>query len=635
MNGWMGRILHVDLSKSEITQFATQPYAEKYLGGRGIGARIYWEKVKPETRAFDPENCLIFMTGPLVATGAQGATQLSVVGKSPMTLPEGYCYGSFGGYVGAELKKAGFDGIVVEGRALRPVYLWVHDGEAELQDASALWGQNGYRSGEMLRQAYGEKAQYITIGVSGENLVRTANALASFNCTVCAGFGAVMGSKNLKAIAIQGSGKVSVADPDRLKELARYTINLNRGLMKEFIPPRVAATGHGHLLEVIGKNHCYQCGLECVREIYRYGKRLVGYGKCQSMEYYLPWVYSREDEPLETFFYAPIMINDYCLDSQELQNMVDWLYACYQAGELTEKETGLPLSRIGTMEFLTKLFEAIVYRRGFGDALADGLVRIGDRVSAAARALFPKTVTDIGLKDMASPRAYIVNAFLYYMDARLHQNLMHETIVALGGWMRHRLEPDASPVTSKVLRDIARVFWGSEAAADVSGYEGKALAAKMIQNRTILKESLGLCDFVCPTLYSYNTPDNLGDPELEAKLFNAVTGHDGKGLERYSERIFNLQRAILLREGRKVPEADWPAEFNFTEPYQGMPNSENTLVPGPNGEAVSFIGNVLDRDKFGQILREYYRLRGWDEKTGKPRAETLAALGLEELKIQT
>ena len=117
MHGWMGKILHVNLNKSEIKTIDTQPYAEQYIGGRGIASRIYWETVVPETKAFDPENQLVFMTGPMVATGAQAATRLSIVGKSPMTIPDGYCYGNLGGYFPAELKKAGFDGVIIEGRA--------------------------------------------------------------------------------------------------------------------------------------------------------------------------------------------------------------------------------------------------------------------------------------------------------------------------------------------------------------------------------------------------------------------------------------------------------------------------------------------------------------------------------------
>jgi aldehyde:ferredoxin oxidoreductase len=630
MHGWMGKILRVNLTNSKIDQLSTQPYAEQCLGGRGIGAQIYWETVAPEIRAFDPENRLIFMTGPLVATGTSGATQLSVVGKSPMTLPEGYCYGSLGGFVGAELKKAGFDGIIVEGRASKPVYLWIHDGEAELKDASSVWGQNGYRSGEMLQQTHGEKTRFITIGVAGERKVRTAVALASHNCTLSAGFGAVMGSKNLKAMAIRGSGKISVADPEKLKGLYRYTIHISKRIRLS-IPPRVAATGHAHLLETIGKGSCYQCGFECIRGLYRYGKReeLTENLKCQSMQCYLPWVYSRDDEPVETFFKAPIMVNDYTLESWEIESMVDWLYACYQAGALTAQETGLPLSKIGTREFLEKLLHAIAYREGFGDVLAEGLVRIGDKVSDNARALFSHHVAPMGMHDLFPPRLFPIMALLYPPEPRIHHMNLHEIAFVFAPWSFNKFEPGSTPVTTKLIHDIARAFWGSDEAGNFSSYEGKARAAKLIQNRVYTKEILGLCDFGWPILYSFNTPDHVGDPDLIAKIFTAVTGIAGEELDRYAERHYNLQRLILLREGRKVPEADYPLEFNFTEPMEDIIHFGLLEVPGPGEEAVSMQGKTLDRDKFSAMLKEYYRLRGWDEETGVPRAETLAALGLD------
>jgi aldehyde:ferredoxin oxidoreductase len=629
MYGWMGKILQVNLSNSKITQFSTQPYAESYLGGRGIGTRIYWEKVKPETKAFAPENYLIFTTGPLVATGAQGATQLSVVGKSPMTLTEGYCYGSFAGFVGAELKKAGFDGVVIEGRASRPVYLWIHDGEAELRDASSLWGKNSYQTGEMLQQAHGEKTRFITTGVAGERRVRTAVALASHGCTLSAGFGAVMGSKNLKAIAIMGNGKIAVADPDRLKELNRYTIQISKGINPSFPSFRVLP-GYtpGHTLERISKGGCYLCGMECLRGMYRYDQRLVGLRKCQSLDYYRPWLYGREDEPIETFFDAPDLADDYSLDTWELMAISDWLRECYRSGVLSEKETGLPLAKIGTGEFLKKLIHSIAYREGFGDALAEGLVRIGDRVSAKARSRFPHYLAPIMANDFNPPRVFFVNALLYPMEPRVHHNYLHEIAFVYSAWLLNQSQPGSTPVTTKVVHDIARAFWGSDEAGDFSSYGGKAVAAQKILNRTYLKESLGLCDFAHPITYSLHTPDHVGDPDLGAKLFTAVTGIAGEVLDQYAERIYNLQRLILLREGRRVPEADYPLEYNFTEPVKATHGSDVTTVPGPDDQAVSFIGNVLDRDKFTAMLKEYYRLRGWDEDTGLPRPETLAALGL-------
>jgi len=632
MHGWMGKILNVDLSNSRITQSSTQPYAEQYLGGRGIASRLYWETVAPEVKAFDPENRLIFMTGTLVATGAQAATRLSVVSKSPMTLPEGYCYGNIGGFVGAELKKAGFDGVVIEGRAPKPVYLWIHDDEVELRDASSLWGQGAYRAGEMLQQTHGDKVRFITTGVAGERRVRTAIAFASHQSTSTAGFGAVMGSKNLKALAVRGTGKPPVADPDRLKELNRYTVHISKRI-PDTIMPIIEATGRAHLLEVIGKGGCYQCGLECSRNKYRYGQRLEleGYRRCQAMEYYLPWKYSREDEPVDTFFDAPTLANDYSIGTFELQSIVDWLYACYQSGCLTEQETGLPLSRIGTREFLEKLLHSIAYREGFGDILAEGLVRAGEKVSDKARALFSPTLAPIGMRELMPSRALVAHALLYPMEPRVHQPILHEIVFVWGAWKLNQSQPDISPITTKVVHDIARAFWGSDEAGNLSGYEGKALAAKKIQERICIKDSLGLCDFGWPITYSFNTQDHVGDPGLEAKLFSAVTGVAGEEIDRYAERIFNMQRAILLREGWKVPEADFPAEFNFTEPLGTDPFGRPMIVPGPGEEPVNATGNTLDRERFKSMLKEYYRLRGWDEETGLPRADTLAALGLDDV----
>jgi aldehyde:ferredoxin oxidoreductase len=630
MHGWMGKIMQVNLNNSEITQFSTKPYAEKYLGGRGIASRLYWEAVAPETGAFDPKNRLIFMTGPLVATGAQAATRMSVIGKSPMTYPEGYCYGNIGGFFGAELKKAGFDGIVIAGRATKPVYLWINKNEAELRDASSLWGEGAYRVEEMLQQTHGERVRFITTGIAGERKVRTAVIFGSHQSTSTAGFGAVMGSKNLKAVAVKGTGKPSVADPGRLKELNRYAVNICKRVHLA-IPPLITATNYGHLLEVIGKGGCYQCGLECVRNLYRYGKKLEGYRRCQAMEYYLPWRYNWKDEPVDTVFDAPTLANDYSIGTFELQNIIDWLYACHQSGSLTEEETGLPLSKIGSREFLEKLLHSIAYREGFGDILAEGLVRAREKVSERARAMFSHAIAPIGQHDLAPPRAIVAHALIYPMEPRVHQPIIHEISFARVAWDLNQFQADLTPVTNKVFHDVARAFWGSYEAGDLSSYEGKALAAKNIQNRTYIKDSLGLCDFAWPITYSFSTPDHVGDPDLEAKIFTAVTGIAGEELERHAERIANLQRAILVREGRKVPEADFPLEFNFTETLQMGARGQKVMVPGPGDEVVDATGNTLDRDKFESMLREYYRLRGWDEATGLPQLETLQSLGLDDL----
>ncbi len=627
MHGWTGRILHVDLSHSEIKEILTEHYARKYLGGRGIASRIYWETVKPNVSAFGPENRLIFMTGPLVATGVQAANRMAVIGKSPMTYPEGFCYGNIGGFFPPYLKRAGYDGLVIEGRAPMPVYLWINNNEVKILDASALWGQGTYKTGEIIRKIHGDKVHYLAIGVSGEKLVRSAVIMASHESASDGGYGAVMGSKNLKAIAVKGDGNVSVADPEKLKELNAYTIKISKRVRLS-IPPVITMSGRAGLLEVIGKGGCYQCGLECIRGVYRYGKKLEGLRKCQAQEYYLPWMYSKEDEPIETLFDAPTLANEYGIGTWELKNITDWLYECHKSGALTEGEIGLPLSKIGTREFLEKLLRSISYREGFGDLLAEGIVRAGEKVSDDARAKLAPGVAPIGDRDALSPRAFVVHGLLIPMEPRVHQPLLHSNAFTWTAWMMNQFNPEISPVTTRLYHDVAKTFWGSEEAGDVSSYEGKPLAAVKMQNRAYIKDCLGLCDFAWPISYSYNTPDHIGDPGLEAQVFAAVTGLESREIEKYGDVICNLQRMILLREGRKVPRDDCPPEFNFTDPFN-PPGP--FMVPGPDNETVNATGKILDRDKFLNMLKEYYQLRGWDKETGFPRADTLAALGLEDM----
>jgi aldehyde:ferredoxin oxidoreductase len=612
MYGWIGKILNVDLTTCRTTELETKAYADKYIGGRGIASRIYWEKVPPEVKAFDSENYLIFMTGPLVATGAQGASRMAVVGKSPTTFPEGYCYGNIGGFAGAELKKAGYDGVVITGRAHKPVYLWIKDGQVEFRDASLIWGKGAYWTEQFLHQKHGNDVRYLTTGVAGENKVRTAISFASHQSASTGGFGAVMGAKNLKAVAIKGNGKPEVADPEALREISRHTVKLNTRFGST-ISPQIRATGKTHLPEVIGQGNCYLCRLDCPRRLMRYGKRLEGYRKCQSMEYYLPWKYAHDDEPLETFFDAPTLANDYSIETYELQAIVEWLHACYRTGCLSEAETGLPLSRIGTRGFLEKLLHSIAYREGFGDILAEGLMRAKEKVPTSARVLVNPLQSSIGHYDVMPSRALVAHALLYSMEPRKHPISVHEIIYVILQWRANQVNPQVSPVTSDVFREIAKTFWGSKEAADLSSYSGKALAAKNIQDHTYIRDSLGLCDFIFPNTFSFNTANFVGDPELEAKTFTTVTGVNKEAISGATEPIFNLQRAILIREGRQVPGDDYPPSYNFLEPLPVDP-ARPFMIPGPDGSPVNAAGMVLDPKKFEQMLQEYHSLRGWDNE---------------------
>ena len=628
MYGWTGKILDVNLNTAQICKIDTQQYSGKYLGGRGVASRIYQERVTPRTGAFDPQNHLILMTGPLVATGVQGATRMSLVAKSPMTCPEQFCYGNLGGFFPAELKKAGWDGIIISGQAPGPRYLWIEDNHVELRDGAFLLDQGACGAGEVIKKLHGRKARFLTTGIAGKNLVRSAIIFGSHQSTSTAGFGAVMGSKNLMAVVVRGKGRPEVYDPEGVKELNRTTVRLSKGLDLT-VPPDITMSGHGHILERIGKGGCYQCGLDCIRNRYRYGQRseLTANRRCQAMEYYLPWKYKQETEPVDTFFHAPDLANDFGLCTFELRNMINWLYACYKKGILTDSETGLPLSGIGSREFLEKLLKSIAHREGIGDLLAEGLVRAVEKMPEEASAMLDPKVQPVGEIDINMPRSSPVYALLDSMEPRMNRPQVHAGF-ALTAWLFNKIKPGSNPVTSAVFREIARKFWGSTEAGDFSTCDGKALAAVKIQNRNYIEDSLGLCDFAFPLAYTFSREDGIGDPDMEAKYFTAVTGIDGRELDICAERIANLQRIIQLREGRKVPEDDFPAEDNFTTPLR---SKRPVLVPGPGDEPVDMTGNILDRDNFTGMLREYYQLRGWDKNTGLPGAETLAKLGLKDL----
>ncbi|MFO7990443.1 MAG: aldehyde ferredoxin oxidoreductase N-terminal domain-containing protein, partial [Desulfotignum sp.] len=595
----------------------TPAYSDNYLGGRGIATRLYWEMVAPDIDALAPDNHLIFMTGPLGATGAQGASRFVAAGKSPMTLPEGFCCGNLGGYFGPYLKRAGFDGLVITGRADRPVYLYIDDGNVQIRDGADLWGQGVYDVQEHLKDLYGNATRMITTGVAGENLCRSANIMTDNEGSATGGFGAVMGSKRLKAVAVNGSGTLTPAYPDRLTALNRRAVELNRKdpMFLPFNSDQVWRTG---------KSGCFQCGLDCMyrnRLQTASGNTLVR--KCQSMFVYFPWVAGRPDLSSEIAVAATGVCNDLSLCTMEMTNIIHWLTACHKAGVLTEKQTGLDMSQLGTLAFFTDLANMISRRQGFGDILAEGLLRAGDILGPEAKAQFAPEVSGVGDGATYSAREYLMNGLLYAFSPRQPIAMLHEISRLTGLWVMHQNDPNTSPVSNEVFRKAAARFWGHDRAWDLMTHEGKAQAAVKIMDRTFAKDSLGLCDSCWPVMISWHTPDHVGDPDLEARTFSAVTGMDMDDAELHAigERIFNLERAILIREGRKIPEDDDVAPFNYTEPVQTVFMNPEVLVPGPGDQVLTRKGMTLGKEAFAAMRREFYQLRGWDPDTGMQLAD--------------
>jgi aldehyde:ferredoxin oxidoreductase len=625
--GWCGKILKVDLTSGVITTIDTQPYADRFLGGRGIATRLYWENVPATTRAFDPGNHLIFMTGPITATGAQGASRFAVIGKSPMLLPEGFCYGNMGGYWGASLKRAGFDGLMVSGKSKSPVYLFISDGKATIEDASGIHLEGVTRVEAYLHQTHGKKTHFITTGPAGMNLCRNANLMTDNAGSATGGFGAVLGAKNLKAIAVIGTQSPRVSDPVALKELNQVTIKLNKRdtSFNPYPPDQISRTG---------KASCFQCGLDCVmRSTYKTHSNIEVVRKCQAMFVYFPWVMGRQGEPAETALNATGLCNDLSLCTMEVANIIQWISAGYKAGYLNDTQTGLEFDKLGTYQFFEDLCNMIAYRKGFGNLLAEGLLRAGEAMGEEAKNLFANEVAGVGDGATYSAREYLMNGLLYAFEPRQPIAMLHEVSRTIGMWVMNLQYPGSTPVSADVYRAAAAKFWGHEKAWDLNTHAGKAMAATRIIDRTYVKDSLGLCDSCWPLMFSHHTDDKVGDSTLEARTFNAVTGIeiDEDALLKFGEIIFNQQRAILLREGWNPGKDDTVADFNFTDPVQSVFMNDAVLIPGEGDVVLNRKGQVLDREVFKKMRDEFYQLRGWDPETGYPGTKKLHELGLLDL----
>jgi aldehyde:ferredoxin oxidoreductase len=632
--GWAGTILRVDLTTGDTERIPTQEYAERFIGGRGFTAKIYWDEVSPAIDSLSPENPLVVMTGPLAGTPALAGSRWFISGKSPLLYPDQYGLGSVGGAFGAEMKRAGYDGIIITGKASRPSYLSINDGNVEIKDAHGLWGLDTYVTMEKLHKEHGEYAQVFCIGPAGEQKVRVAVAMSDNGACGGSGYGAVMGSKNFKAVVVNGTGKVDTAHPDRLKQINQEIHALMQG--KVFMDPSIEG------IELIKRSPCRGCPGGCPRGLYRHSSGVEEVRKnCQSS--YVYYSLDRKyhgGEATETPFLATSLCNRYGLCTQEMGNLLRWLEKCIQQELFTDEETGIPFSKMGSLEFIDTLIQKMVSRQGFGDVLAEGTIRAARIAGKGSEKLLEGTVTKSGFNSNAyNPRYFITNAIFYATESTSTMNQLHEVCFPVIRWvMWYATDGAMSPFSTEVIQEMARRFWKSERAVDFSTYEGKGEVAFLIQNREYAKENLVVCDFLYPLTLSDGAEDHVGDPTLESRILSAATGMaiDEEGYYLTGERIFNLQRAIQGREGRVGRKDDTLDEFNFTEGIEveegflGIFNPE-FMLPGPGDELISRKGMVVERDKFEKVMDEYYRIRGWDVTTGLQKKEKLKALSLAEI----
>lgn len=624
--GYAGQILKVDLSSGKTTKLATADYADRFIGGRGIAARIYWDEVAPQVKAFDSENCLIFTTGPVAGFTRLAGARWQVCGKSPAMEPEVFSYGNLGESWGTWLKFAGYDALVVQGKSDKPVYLFIHDSVVDIKDASFLRGKTTVATQEMLKAELGKEVRVLATGPAGENLVSFATILADHDATASSGFGSVMGSKRLKAIAVIGDSKPKAAHPEKVKELADRIYRLRKGTWETYTPAIAGKT----------KPHaCYGCVTGCIREVYTAAEGEHAKFFCQAADVYRRPALKYYGSWHDVIFHATRLCNEYGLDTVVMQPMIEWLDRCYHEGILRDEETGIPLSKIGSSEFIETLVQKISLREGFGDILARGTVKAAESVGKRARELIGESIATRANEGMDyDPRLYIITGLLYAFEPRRPIQQIHEltqTALQWLEWLKGRGKDTF--LSTDVFLDIAQKFWGGKLAVDFSTYEGKALATRMIQDREYAKESLILCDFLWPIIWVRYSEDHVGDPTLESQVFTAITGRDmdEPGLNRFGERIFNLQRAILMREGWGGREGDRLLDFVHKEPLQTARFNRDCLLPGKDGQTMSRKGMVLDKEAFEKMKSEYYDLRGWDVASGFQTKAKLVELGLQDV----
>jgi aldehyde:ferredoxin oxidoreductase len=630
--GYAGRILRVDLSSGRITSTPTIDYADRFIGGRGVGLKIYWDEVSPEVKALDPENRLMFMTGPAagISPGVAG-TRWIVCGKSPSAMPEQFSYCNLGGDWGTELKFAGYDGLVVQGKADKPVYLFIEDDKIEIRDASHLWNKKTTEARQILKGELGEETRVVSSGPAGDNMVVNAVVFADHDASGTGGFGAVMGSKKLKAIAVRGSGKeIPVANPGRLAELHDYIEQLIEAVPRQ---PNLSVLAAPTKKE---EDHCRSCDIGCDRDVFEAKNGTKSKFICEPAYWYAiraQRYYEGKENWSEIPFFATVLCNEYGVDVNAFDSLVYWLTRCYRAGIISDESTGIPFSKEGSLEYLDTLLKKMSLRDGFGDIIANGTHRAAELLGQGSDKLITDFMVNAGQNGSYNPRFYILTGLLYALEPRQPIQQLHDISSPFLRWVNWIDKRENAFVSTDILRAYGGKFLGSEQAVDFSTYEGKALAAKKIQDRVYPKESMILCDRTWPIRTTTYTDDNVGDPSLESKVYSAITGKevDEAGFYKMGERIFNLQRAIRVRE---VGNNDTLPDFHFTMQQKRVYGNPGAIALKKEGDKwVTYVkeDRMLDRDKFDEMKKEFYQLRGWDVNSGLQTKAKLEELGLGDI----
>lgn len=600
MFGWAGKLIRINLTNGTISKEALNiDDAKMYLGARGLGTKIMVDEVDPRVDALSPENKLIFMAGPLTGTLASSAGRYEVVAKAPLTGTIGAS--NSGGHFGPELKFAGYDGIIFEGKSEKPVYIYINDDEVEIRPAEHVWGKTVFETTDQLIEETNKSARVACIGPAGEKLVLYATVMnEKHRAAGRSGLGAVMGSKNLKAVVVRGSGSINAADPEgfikactdargKLKAhpvtgagLPTYGTQILVNILNQSgaLPTRNWRDGgvFEHAEDISGealtnkylvKNKgCFGCSIACGRVTKIKEGKFKGMG--EGPEYEAGWSMGADCGigNLEAISKANFICNEYGFDPITFGSTVACAMEMFDKGILSTEEIGRELP-FGDEDGLVELAKKTGLKEGFGEKLAEGSYRMAEKYGHPE---FSMTV-----KKQEMP-AY---------DGRAIQGMALEYATSNRGGCHVRgylTSPEILGVPVKL---------------DPLVTEEKPHWLKIFQDLTAVVDSAGLCLF---------TTFGIGLPEI-SEMIRTALGMDCSDEEilKIGERIWNIEKKFNLEAGFTKADDTLPPRL-LSEP----------LPEGPGK------GKVAELDK---MLGEYYELRGWDEE-GIPRDEKLKELSI-------
>jgi aldehyde:ferredoxin oxidoreductase len=623
--GWTGKILWVDLASSKITTVPTSDYEpEKYIGGVGLNSKIFWEMGCPAVEAFHPDNPMILSIGPV--TGASGPfTRATICSIAPAAYPkELFTYSGFGGKFPSELKYAGYDGMVIVGKAEKPVYLSVDNDHVEIKDAGHLWGQDTFATQEALIATY-PKSSVLCIGPAGENLSRVAIILTETSGAAGqGGYGAVMGSKNLKAIVTRGTGTLKIARPDDFMSLIEGRKKAGEWVIGPFVewgryPQKSEGVKEQMKQKYLKKfSGCYACPFQC-HGIYD----MPGIGKgaqmCNDNWYQYFCGDDKVGESIEGMWEGNLLSQKLGLNNFDLVGFMLLFYRLIkETGLLTKEDFGLSVipsvekrkeKEFGGAEvhhaFLTEFLGGIADGTSpFSQGAARAAEQFGEKALELYYSIFP------AWGNRSHHLRGVAEALHWATDTRDPFNSCHD-YVGYGGFGGNK--------------DVAAYFGvpGGYLEGEAQGkhrniYQGTERETVWVQHNQCLKNSLPICEYASfPGTFFH--PPEMDIRIFESRLLSAVTGldFDVERLWKAGERIWNLRRAIMVmrEDRRKEDDAIYPGMFE-----------EVFRVQSPE-----LLSEPLDRKKWEPLKERYYELRGWDAATGRPTRARLEALDMKDV----